>query len=281
MINKELSFFSPAKANLFFRVVNRRDDGYHHIQSLIQMLDFGDTLFFSLNTSCDKFTTTVSYLAWNQDNLIFKAVELFRKTTGIFTPLHIHLEKNIPSQAGLGGGSSNAATTLYALNQLFDTQFSDEKLASLGANLGADIPCFFGLGRVYVEGIGEKLYPVAPLIQEYTIVMPKDLSLSTPVVYKNVDLSKCSAHTGQELLQSFERCSPLYINDLEHAAFSLQPELYMFKQKLYKPRSSNVVMTGSGSAFLVEGKLNFSNPLIFSKVVKSLYRLQSSWYTKD
>ncbi len=281
MTHKELSFFSPAKANLFFRVVNRRDDGYHHIQSLVQMLDFGDTLFFSLNTSCDKFSTTASYLAWNPHNLIYKAVELFRKTTGVITPIHIHLEKNIPSQAGLGGGSSNAATTLYALNQIFTTKISDEKLASLGAHLGADIPCFFGLGRVYVEGIGEKLFPVDPLMQEFTLAMPKDLSLSTPVVYKHVDLSKCSTLSGQELLQSFESSTPLYINDLEHAAFSLQPKLGMFKQQLFKAGSSQVVMTGSGSAFLVIGKQNISNPLIFCKAAKSLYRLQSSWYTQE
>ncbi len=278
MITKQLSFFSPAKVNLFFRVLNRREDGYHHIQSLIQMLDFGDTLFFSLNTSCDLFTTTASYLHWNKDNLIYKAVALFRQQTGVLHPVKIDLKKSIPSQAGLGGGSSNAATTLYALNKLFDTQLSDQDLASMGALIGADVPCFFGLGRVYVEGVGEKLSPIKPVKQEYTIVQPYPLGLSTPLVYQHVNLQNCSKIPSDKLLKSFEKLNPVYINDLEHASFALAPELFAFKNQLLQNGLKHVIMTGSGSAFLIEGTQSSLNHLHFCQHASSIIRLPGHWY---
>lgn len=241
------------------------------------MLNFGDTLFFSLDTSQDKFTTTASYLLWNQDNLIYKAVDLYRKTTGFFTPISIHLKKRIPSQAGLGGGSSNAATTLYALNKLFGSKFSDAELAKLGQQLGADVPCFFGLGRVYVEGIGEKLTSLDFVEEEYTIVKPCSMGLSTPLVYKNVNLEQCSKKEGSKLLKAFQDQQPIFHNDLEHAAFLIAPELKVLKDKLVEQGFKNVVMTGSGSAFLIQGKHEPFDEM-FLQNVYAINRSQNNWY---
>lgn len=273
---KEFSFFSPAKVNLFFRVLKRRENGYHEITSLIQMLDFGDTLFFSLDTPEDHFTSSSSHLTWDDKNLIFKATNIFRKVTGIYTPVRIHLEKRIPMQSGLGGGSSNAATTLYALNHLLDTQLSDSDLAALGANLGADVPCFFGLGRVHVQGIGEIVSSIAPSSETYTLIQPPHTFLATPLVYQHVNLNQCSQIPPEDLLAAFANNNPIYINDLEHAAFSISADLADFKNHLNQTGYKGC-MTGSGSCFVIEGHKSIETQG-FSVKASALDRIPSAWY---
>lgn len=277
MDNKEYSFFSPAKINLFFRVLRKRDDGYHQIESLIQTLDFGDTLFFSLSPNQDVFSSTATYLSWNPDNLIYRAVNLFRRCTQRSFHVKIHLDKHIPCQAGLGGGSSNAATTLYALNQLLGTKLSDAQLAVMGKELGSDVPCFFGYGRVFAEGIGDEISDIDPHDATYTLIKPLDIHLPTPEVYAHLDLANCSSISSDELLKSFSQGQPQLINDLESAAFKLQPRLKEFKLELEKQSLGKVVMTGSGSAFVCTEHLKRE---AFCEQVGSIYRPKHSWYSK-
>lgn len=130
---------SPAKINTILKVLGKRQDGYHEIFSIMQAVSFFDTITIKLAAK-DTFTCSDATLRMDGANLVVKAVELFRKTTNIDQPLSIHLEKRIPQGAGLGGGSSNAATTLFGLDELFKTQLD---LLSLGACLGSDVPFFF------------------------------------------------------------------------------------------------------------------------------------------
>ena len=243
--NKWLSFISPAKINLFFRVLYKREDGFHEIDSLYQAIDLCDTLYFSISQK-DLFTCSDPSLSMDENNLVCKALELFREKTGRCDPVSIHLEKRIPREAGLGGGSSNAATTLFALNQLFSTNLSQKDLILLGSCLGSDVPFFFSSGTATCTGRGEKIqempFPEGLHLSPLWIAKPK-IGLSTPLVYK-----ACKP----ELLPQREALS-LFYNDLEAAAFSICPELEKLKSTLLESGFEKVVLCGSGTAFFCIG----------------------------
>jgi 4-diphosphocytidyl-2-C-methyl-D-erythritol kinase len=246
--DKWLSFISPAKINLFFRVLYKREDGFHEIASLYQAINLCDTLYFNFSEK-DLFTCSNSSLAMDDKNLIYKALELFRKKTGKQDPISIHLEKRIPMQAGLGGGSSNAATTLFALNQIFSTNLSQKELIELGSVLGSDVPFFFSSGTAYCTGRGEKLQelPFPKGLQSSCIWIAKPkIGLSTPLVY---GACKPELLFQRDPKENFS----LFYNDLEIAAFSICPELQMLKQILLESGFETVVLCGSGTAFFCIG----------------------------
>ncbi|PIS01944.1 MAG: 4-(cytidine 5'-diphospho)-2-C-methyl-D-erythritol kinase [Chlamydiae bacterium CG10_big_fil_rev_8_21_14_0_10_42_34] len=233
------SFASPAKLNLFFRVLSKRPDGYHNIVSLFQAIDLFDRLFFSPSTK-DIFTCTDPSIPTDDSNLINKALTLFKAHFPTPT-LHIHLEKNIPVEAGLGGGSSNAATTLWALNELTNRPATLPELIEMGSKLGSDVPFFFSQGTALCRGRGEILDPYSiPPLSGY--IAKPSYGLSTPAVYQNVRIDESS-----------QTESP-YFNDLEAPAFRLEPRLATLKAHLQK-QFQNVIMTGSGTAlFCLNGK---------------------------
>ena len=155
-----MSFFSPAKANLFFRVVGKREDGYHEIASLFQTITLGDILRIE-PAKVDSFICNDPQIA--SDNIVVRARDLFRQKSGIYQPVKIELEKAIPIQAGLGGGSSNAATALWAMNQITDKTVDVKQLQAWGAELGSDVPLFFSKGTAYCTGRGEIIRELTPL----------------------------------------------------------------------------------------------------------------------
>lgn len=229
--------FSPAKLNLFFRVVSKRPDGYHNIASLFQAVDLCDRLFFS-PTPRDLLTCTDPSIPCDTSNLVSKALALFRSRFPI-PPISIHIEKHIPIEAGLGGGSSNAATTLWALNELHGCPASLSELIQMGSQIGSDVAFFFSSGTAYCTGRGEILEPrILPAPLQGWLAKPT-YGLSTPLVYR---------HTRLEELP-FRDPSALYYNDLEVPAFQLEPRLIALKQTLIDRGYSNVTMTGSGTAF--------------------------------
>ena len=140
-----MRFFSPAKVNIFFRTLAKRGDGYHDIASLYTAVDYGDFLDISFAEG-DCFSCSNSCLKTDASNLVMRALAIFRQRLQNDAPVAIHLEKQIPMQTGLGGGSSNAATTLWGLNELFGYPFSLNALIEMGASLGSDVPFFFSSG---------------------------------------------------------------------------------------------------------------------------------------
>jgi len=166
MTKQRTTFLAPAKLNLFLHITGRREDGYHELQTLFQLLDFGDRMSFEasddgilslhLNSSAELSTDTPL-----DNNLVTRAAQLLRHEAG--NPLlgaSISLEKRLPSGAGLGGGSSNAATCLLALNRLWETNLSTDTLCEIGVKLGADVPVFIRGKSAWAEGIGERHSPV-------------------------------------------------------------------------------------------------------------------------
>lgn len=272
-----LKLISPAKINPFLRIIKKREDGFHELASLFQAVDLVDILTFQA-APADLFTCSNPKLPVDANNLVVKAVNLFRIRSGKTFPLHIHLEKHIPVEAGLGGGSSNAATTLYALNQLSGMPFSDSELATMGAELGSDVSFFFSSGIAYCTGRGEIVEDVDLPLTSYTLCKPS-FGSSTPAVYKSLKLNSCSTADPIALLNSFQNNIPQYINDLEPAAFAVYPALEAFKLTLLASGFETVLMSGSGSTFICKGLEKAAVPHGFFKKVNGLTRNIDSWYS--
>ena len=190
---------SPAKLNLFLHINGRYDNGYHQLQSLFQILDFGDELAFEVNDSgAVELATPIEGVA-NDDNLIVKAARLLHQQMQLkhgqhqhcqtHTGVVIHLKKRLPMGGGIGGGSSNAATTLVALNHLWQCGFSEDELAELGLRLGADVPIFVRGKTAFAEGVGEIIQPVALTPQHYLVVTP-NVHVSTADIFTATELPR-------------------------------------------------------------------------------------------
>jgi 4-diphosphocytidyl-2-C-methyl-D-erythritol kinase len=253
-----MRLFSPAKLNLFFRVLRKREDGYHEIASLFQTIGLGDILSIE-KANCDQMTCDRSDLACDASNLVMRAVALFRKKMGSSLCVKVHLQKRIPMQAGLGGGSSNAATTLWALNELCGKVVSRPQLQEWSLELGSDVPFFFSLGTAYCQGRGEVIREMPSLKETMCWIAKPEESLSTALVYQHVAPDERANGDLEHDLESFYGGNGHFFNDLEKPAFKLIPDLEFFKKKLQKCGFERVFMTGSGTAFFCLG--NPSAPL--------------------
>ncbi len=189
-MSHSLTLLSPAKLNLFLHINGRRPDGYHELQTLFQLLDFGDTLHFEKNQSGTVRLKTPLPGVPEGDNLIVRAAKLLlphRKSATDGT--EIAIDKQLPMGGGIGGGSSNAATTLLALNKLWNCQLSVKKLAELGRNLGADVPVFVHGHSAFAEGVGEILQAVE-LPEYWYLVLTPDCHVSTAEIFSNELLTR-------------------------------------------------------------------------------------------
>src|SRR5690606_14218732 len=159
----------PAKLNLFLLVTGRRSDGYHTLQTLFQLLDYGDDLHLEFNASGDlRLTPDVPGIPAHH-NLVYRAAKLLQTTTGCRAGADMHLIKRLPMGGGIGGGSSDAATALVGLNQLWQTGLSEDELAELGRRLGADVPVFVRGKTAWATGIGEELTPLELASKWYVV----------------------------------------------------------------------------------------------------------------
>lgn len=245
---------APAKLNLFLHVVGRRADGYHDLQSVFVPVDLYDTLNFELldNGRIER----RGDIDWPQDaDLAVRAARLLQQASGCGHGVAIDVVKRIPSGSGMGGGSSDAATTLLACNRLWGVDLARDELRRLGLRLGADVPFFLGDGPAFVEGVGERLTPVAIAPAWYAVVYPQ-VAVSTAKVFADVELTQCTkATTISDFSAAEERRGdaspsaqkPLFgINDLQEVARRQHPEIDAALSYLQQFGSAR--MTGSGSA---------------------------------
>lgn len=173
---------APAKLNLFLHINGRREDGYHELQTLFQILDFGDTLHFTITNTPDVSLSPAIEGVADEDNLIVRAARLLQKHTGCTQGAQIEIEKRLPMGGGLGGGSSDAATTLVALNALWGLNLDEDTLADLGLSLGADVPVFVRGRAAVADGVGEKLRPVDVQEPWYLVIAP-GVEVSTAEIF--------------------------------------------------------------------------------------------------
>ncbi|WP_145515636.1 4-(cytidine 5'-diphospho)-2-C-methyl-D-erythritol kinase [Yersinia aleksiciae] len=188
----QLVWPSPAKLNLFLYITGQRADGYHQLQTLFQFLDYGDELTIVPRDDDQIRLLTPIAGVENEQNLIVRAARLLQKQpSATKTPrgADISIDKRLPMGGGLGGGSSNAATVLVALNTLWQCGLSDEELATLGLTLGADVPVFVRGHAAFAEGVGEKLQPATPVEKWYLVVHP-GVSIPTPIIFSDPELKR-------------------------------------------------------------------------------------------
>ena len=244
---KKLFYPAPAKLNLFLHVVGRRSDGYHLLQTVFRFLDFSDQVSFTIRGD-DKIqlNTPISGVP-AEENLCIQAAQLLQKESGTSLGVEISLEKIIPMGGGLGGGSSDAATTLLALNRLWDLNWSREKLMELGLNLGADVPVFIFGENAFAEGVGEKLKPIKLLPAWYLVLTPP-VHVSTADIFASKELTRNTIPV---------RIPPFSVglghNDLESVVCLAYPQVARHLEWLRQlNRTTMVAMTGSGACVFAE-----------------------------
>ena len=250
---------APAKLNLFLHVVGQRSDGYHLLQSVFTFVDLCDYLDFTLRTDgeIERVGQTIADLR-PEDDLIVRAARLLQQHTGTTYGTSIRCEKNIPARAGLGGGSSDAATTLMALNKLWKTGLSRQQLMDLGLQLGADVPVFIFGQSAFAEGIGEQLQAVEIPDYYYILIKPQ-ASVATPTIFKDKSLTRDSKpviitdFTGYQTKADAEFNHSVAMfgsNDLEPVACKYANEIDYMLQGLRNSKL-HARMTGSGSTLFV------------------------------
>lgn len=180
---------APAKLNLFLHITGRRDDGYHLLQTAFQFLDWSDKLRFRVNTTGEVTLHAPRLEIAAQDNLVMRAARALQEYTGTTAGADIVLEKYLPMGGGLGGGSSDAATTLVALNHYWDCGLSPQTLAEIGLTLGADVPVFVTGQAAWAEGVGEKLTAFSPPTPWYLVVDP-GVHVSTAEIFSDPELTR-------------------------------------------------------------------------------------------
>ena len=246
MTRQPTQFLAPAKLNLFLHITGRRKDGYHELQTLFQLLDYGDRMAFDVNNDGIlslhlSFSENVENDTPLDNNLVTSAATLLRLEAG--NPqlgANIFLNKRLPSGAGLGGGSSNAATCLAALNCLWGLNLSTDKLCEIGVKLGADVPVFICGKSAWAEGIGERLSPVKLGDRWYLVVSPK-CSVSTAEVFCHEHLTRNSqAIKMADFLAGSTR------NDCETVTRKLHPEVDQAFEIL--AQYADFRMSGTGSS---------------------------------
>ena len=180
---------APAKLNLFLHITGRRADGYHLLQSVFQLIDRCDTLDFYVRQDGEIHRLNQVLGVPEQDDLVIKAARLLQSYTGTLQGAEIHLHKNLPMGGGLGGGSSDAATTLIALNHLWKCNLNQQTLMQLGLQLGADVPFFIYGQNAFVEGIGEQMQAVSTPDQWFIVIEP-GVHVPTPTIFSAKELTR-------------------------------------------------------------------------------------------
>ena len=247
MVIETLRLDSPAKVNLRLEILRKREDGYHEIRTLFQQISLHDTLQFSLNSGKGiSVTTDHPGLAVGKENLVYRAAAMILERSGHRGGVSIHIEKRIPLGAGLGGGSSNAATTLSALNEMLGAGLGRKDLAELGLKIGADVPFFLMKGAAIGAGVGERLKRVE-LPQFWYLLINPDFEVSSRWAYQHFVLTKTRFRSNiHKFLRTPSVVSRILRNDLEDVVGLSYPQINAMKEILSSAGAEGAMMSGSG-----------------------------------
>jgi len=247
---------SPAKINLFLYVTGKRPDGYHNLSTLMCPVTLFDTIELEIGTEKSGIRCDAPNVPEDETNLAWRAASLFfdhhqRLTGRPSESIHIAIDKQIPVGAGLGGGSSNAATVLLGLNRWYGEPFALDDLCRMGRSIGADVPFFILQRPALSTGIGDRLQPVENLVPYPILLVYPGIDVSTGSVYKNLNLGLTKKSKGHRNLCFRERkvdaVRELH-NDLETVTATRHPEISVVKETLLRHGALGALMTGSGSA---------------------------------
>jgi len=270
---KNIKIKCPAKLNLTLEVVNRREDGFHNINSIMQLINLYDYLTI---TVCKAESTVIELsgnstdIPYNEKNLVYKAADLFLKETGLNNySIKINIEKNIPIAAGLAGGSTDGAGTILGLNILFDNILSEENMHKLCAKLGSDLNVCLAGGCLLATMRGEKVERLPYVSMPVTLIKPKELGISAKEAYTKyaAKTEKPKYHMTEKMIEALKYGRDIrefLYNDLEYAVFDDYKELQYIKSQL--PKS---IMSGSGSTYFILDDINIDFPDDY-QVIKNL-----------
>ncbi len=248
--------FPIAKINLGLNVVEKRLDGYHNLQTVFYPVPIMDALEiapmsegFPSDVDCDLKVTNIHIEGDEQRNLVVRAYQLLKKDFPSLPRIHTHLWKGIPTQAGMGGGSSDCAYMIRLLNDTFELQLTNEQMQQYAAQLGADCAFFIESVPCYAEGIGEQLEPISlDLSGWYIGVVRPDIPVPTKEAFSRIHPHYPSLNCREVVMQPVETWRDNLINDFEESVFALHPEIGAVKEQLYKMGATYAAMSGSGSA---------------------------------
>ena len=245
---------APAKINLTLDVKRRRNDGYHELKMIMQTIDICDELTITETGAAD-IELTLEGFPENlpkEDNLVYKAAKLMQETYSLPSGFSIHLKKEIPTAAGLGGGSSDCAATFLGINELFKLHLSKEELCDLGVTLGADVPFCIYRGTMLAEGIGEILTPLPTLTPLWIVLLKPEISVSTGEVYENLNLRYVYYHPNTKMAidaiahRDYVSLGQNLANVLETVTIDKHPILSDLKEFLLQSGALGALMSGSG-----------------------------------
>jgi 4-diphosphocytidyl-2-C-methyl-D-erythritol kinase len=248
---EEITIKSIAKINIGLNIISKREDGYHNLETIFYPLQLHDLInikksnHFIVNSNSDLLNS-------EKNNLVIKAVEALEKFTGEKLSVEIFLHKKIPIGAGLGGGSSNAAFTLKALNELFNLKIPDNRLRQLGLSLGSDVPLFLHELPAYAESRGEKLRKIDFRITDHILIVNPKIHISTKWAFSKISPQKPDYNLVdiiEKYLNDYRVWKDLIKNDFEPIVTNEFNELSELKNSLIKLGSEFCIMTGSGSTF--------------------------------
>ena len=241
-------WLAPAKINLFLRVLRKRADGYHDIVSLMQKITLYDELIFSPRPKGIVLNCPGSDLPTSEDNLVFRAAQSIFAYTNYPFGVEIKLTKKIPLAAGLGGGSSDAATTLIALNKICSLNLKKNELMKLWAKIGADVPFFVFGNNALASGIGDQLKALQNLPKINLILIKPRFELSTKMVYENLNLRLTLGKNNYSIPRNLDLSDIIQglHNDLESVSLETHSELADLKKMLLRHGALGALMSGSG-----------------------------------
>ena len=252
MRRDSIQFKSPAKVNLGLKVIKKRPDGYHEIETVMQMITLSDALLFEPTEGGIELICQGLNLLGDRSNLVYQAAELIREKGGVGSGVRIILDKRIPVMAGLGGGSSNAATTLIGLNRLWQLGLRRDELIDLARGLGADVPFFLYGPRAYAAGRGDQLSPLPSLQKLIMLLVKPDISIPTSWAYKALNLSLTKDRDSIKIIcqlieQGLDNQIAAYLfNDFEETIIAHYPIIGEIKNDLLNQGALGALMSGSG-----------------------------------
>lgn len=242
-----------AKINLGLDVLGKREDGYHDVRMVMQTIGIYDRIIITKIPEDEiRIKSNLYFLPVNENNLMYKAAKLLKDKCGYSGGVDIDLNKFIPVSAGLAGGSTDAASTLFGINKLFDLSLSMQELMDIGVEIGADVPYCVMRGTALAEGIGEKLTPLDPLPRTWILIAKPPINVSTKLVYESLDMNGVDKHPDIDgLLDAIKRkdihgvCDCMG-NVLENVTVPLYPVIDSIKNDMLEHGAINAMMSGSG-----------------------------------
>lgn len=270
---KKIVTYAHGKINLSLDIRSKREDGYHEIDSVMQEIDLKDRLTFKKRDKDIVIESNSPHIPLDFHNLVYKVWEKMKLYTGIDKGIHVNIEKTIPVSAGLAGGSSNAAATFKALNELWELDLSKEELMALAKDIGADIPfCIMG-GTAYAKGIGEVLTPLKSFRDINVLICNPGFEVSTQYAYSQIDLSDKKIDT-KRIIEYVEKRDIVGVsrdmkNKMERAIIKRYPVIESIKKEMIENGALGSLMSGSGPTvfgiFEDEGKMQFAKQRLLTR----------------